>query len=129
MGLIKSVSIWVANTNWEESTLREVMNPAYSEDGDFLGSEFTNAFSLGFVDDDSIEADKVKLTKSLSEAIDGFSYDVDIFADIKQKNISSPIHEIDTLALVYDYKFSGAPLTNSIRHKQFFFLGNFEYRE
>ncbi|MGE8097432.1 immunity 22 family protein [Pseudomonas fluorescens] len=129
MGLIKSVSIWVANTNWEESTLREVMTPAYSEDGDFLGSEFTNTFSLGFVDDDSIEADKVELTKSLSEAIDGFSYDTDISADFKQKNISSPIHKIDTLVLVYDYKYFGAPLTSSIRREQFFFLGNFEYSE
>ncbi|WP_259674585.1 immunity 22 family protein [Pseudomonas fluorescens] len=63
MGSKKIVSIWKANTDWEPSTLRDVMSPEYSDDGDFLGTEFSKAFLLGFVDDDTVEADKNRANK------------------------------------------------------------------
>ncbi|MBN6717157.1 immunity 22 family protein [Pseudomonas capsici] len=125
----KSVSIWTANTGWDMPTLREVMSPEYSEDGDFLGSAFSKAFSLGFVDDDTVEADKIEPTKSLLKAIEGGSYDVDIMADMKGKNTTSTQDLIDTIIAVYDFSFSGAPQSSTVKNKIFTYRGSFEYNE
>ncbi|MGE7955803.1 immunity 22 family protein [Pseudomonas sp. NPDC089530] len=125
----KFVSIWIANTNWEDSTLREVLKPSYSEDGDFLGSEFTNAFALGYIDDDKIEAETIELTTSFADAIDGFSYDTDILNDMKIKKILSNDTPIDTIVLIYDYEFNASTDAEAIRDKYFLYIGKFEYRE
>lgn len=129
MGSKKIVSIWTANTEWEPSTLRDVMIPEYSDDGDFLGSEFSKAFSLDFVDDDAIEADKIESTNSLIDAIDGCSYDLDIASDMKNKNTPLTDAPIDTIVAIYDYAFSGTPQNTKIRSSLFTYRGSFEYQE
>lgn len=129
MGSKKIVSIWTANTDWEPSTLRDVMSPEYSDDGDFLGSEFSKAFSLGFVDDDTVEADKIEPTNSLINAVDGCSYDLDIASDMKNKNTPLTDAPIDTIVAIYDYSFSGTPQNTKIRNNLFTYRGSFEYQE
>jgi hypothetical protein len=129
MGSKKSVSIWTASTEWEPSELREIMSPAYSEDRDFLGSEFSKAFSLGFIDDDSIEADKVEPSYSLPDSIQGYSYDTDIISDMKNKSAPTLKFPVDTIVAIYDFYFSGTPKNNTIRNKEFLFFGTFEYKE
>ncbi|MPR01917.1 hypothetical protein F0169_07400 [Pseudomonas sp. MAFF 212408] len=122
------VSIWTASTGWASSTLQDVVSPEYSEDGDFLGSEFSNAFSLGFIDDDTIEADKIDPTHSLIKAIEGCSYDSDIVSDMKNKNTPPTESPIDTIVAIYDYSFSGTPKNTTIRNVLFTYRGSFEYR-
>ncbi|MGY2438450.1 immunity 22 family protein [Pseudomonas sp. SDO52101_S400] len=129
MEVTKTVSIWTAKTGWEPSTLQKIMLPAYSEDGDSLGCEFTNAFSLGFIDNDFIEADTVGNTSSLESAIEGFSYDSDISSDIKSKNIQPTSQTIDTLIAIYDFTFQGNPSARVIRGKEITFRGTFTYKE
>ncbi|SDS01100.1 Immunity protein 22 [Pseudomonas prosekii] len=129
MGSKKIVSIWTANTDWEPSTLRDVMSAEYSDDGDYLGSEFDKAFSLGFVDDDSVEADKIEPTNSLINAIDGCSYDLDIAADMKDKKAPLIDAAIDTIVAIYDYSFSGTTQNTKIRNKLFTYRGSFEYQD
>lgn len=128
MGSKNIVSIWTANTDWEPSTLRDVMSPEYSDDGDFLGSEFSKAFSLGFVDDDTVEADKIEPTNSLIDAIDGCSYDLDIASDMKNKNSPLTDAPIDTIVAIYDYSFS-PPQNTKIRNNLFTYRGSFEYQD
>lgn len=129
MEIAKTVSIWTAKTGWEPLTLQEIMLPAYSEDRDSLGCEFTNAFSLGFIDNDFIEADTVGNTNSLEIAIEGFSYDSDISSDIKSKNIQPTKQTIDTLIAIYDFTFQGNPRARAIRGKEITFRGTFTYKE
>ncbi|MEE5062339.1 immunity 22 family protein [Pseudomonas alliivorans] len=129
MSTKKIVSIWTAFTEWQPSILQTVMQPKYSEDGDFLGSEFSNAFSLGFADDDTVEADKVETTNSLSKAVEGCSYDSDIIESIKKKNIHTTEDPIDTIVAIYNYSFSGEPKSSYIREKMFFYRGSFEYED
>ena len=128
MSLNKIVSIWTANTGWDSPTLQDVMSPDYSDDGDFLGSEFSRAFSLDFVDDDVIEADIVEPTNSLARAIEGGSYDLDIITDMRDKNTDLIDEPIDTIIAVYDYSFHGNPKNNMIRGKLFIYRGSFAYK-
>ncbi|WP_223432723.1 immunity 22 family protein [Pseudomonas sp. GL-B-26] len=121
--------MWTANTDWEPSTLRDVMSPEYSDDEDFLGSEFSKAFSLGFIDDDTVEADKIEPTNSLIDAIDGCSYDLDIASDMKNKNTPLTEVPIDTIVAIYDYSFSGIPKNTKIRNNLFTYRGSFEYQD
>ncbi len=123
----KTVSIWTSNTSWESSTLKHVMSPEYSDDGDILGSEFSNAFSLGFVDDDTIEAFKIEPTNSMMAAIEGCSYYLDIVSNMKNKNIPLSGAPIDTIVAIYDYSFSGTPKHATIRSHIFEYQGSFEY--
>lgn len=105
------------------------MVPTYSEDGNSLGCEFTNTFSLGFIDNDFIEADTVDSTNSLESAIEGFSYDSDISSDIKSKNIQPTNQTRDTLIAIYDFTFQGNPPARVIRGKEITFRGTFTYKE
>lgn len=105
------------------------MSPEYSDDGDFLGSEFSKAFSLGFIDDDTVEADKIEPTNSLIDAIDGCSYDLDIASDMKHKNTPLTEARIDTIIAIYDYSFSGTPKNTKIRNNLFTYRGSFEYQD
>lgn len=129
MGSKKIVSIWTANTDWEPSTLRDVMSPEHSDDGDLLGSEFSKAFSLGFVDNDTVEADKIQPTNSLIDAIDGCSYDFDIASDMKNKNTPLTEAPINAIVAIYDYSFSGTPKHTKIRNNLFAYRGRFEYQD
>ncbi|WP_124322818.1 immunity 22 family protein [Pseudomonas chlororaphis] len=123
----KTVSIWVAHTGWDIPKLQQVTTPSYSEDGDFLGSDFTKAFALDFIDDDLMEADKVEVTSSLPDAIEGFSYDSEISSSINRNPVKIP--PIDTVILVYELQYSGALAKNLIKGEEFIYVGSFEYRE
>ncbi|MBC3210405.1 immunity 22 family protein [Pseudomonas sp. SWRI111] len=125
----KTVSIWTANSDWQPTVLREIMTPVYSEDGASLGSEFTNAFSLGFIDDDVIEADIVEPTNLLEEAIQGFSYDSDIASDIKRKNTPTTPSLFNTVIAIYDFTYKGTPKTRTLREIEITYRGHFEYQE
>jgi hypothetical protein len=125
----KTVSIWTANADWQQSTLREIVTPAYSDDGESLGSEFSNAFSLGFIDDDFIEADIVEPTKNLEKAIEDFSYDSDIIAEIKKKNLSTLPEKINTVIAIYDCAYKGKTTATILRGIEFTYRGQFEYQD
>jgi len=123
----KTVSIWVANTGWDIPTLQQATTPSYSEDGEFIGSDFTKAFALDFIDDDLMEADKIETTSSLQDAVEGFSYDSEIFNSINKNPTKIP--PIDTVILVYELQYSGAITNNLIKGKDFIYAGCFEYHE
>ncbi|PWY53358.1 immunity 22 family protein [Pseudomonas sp. RW409] len=123
----KTVSIWVAHTSWDIPTLQQVTTPSYSEDGYFLGSDFTKAFALDFIDDDLMEADKVEITNSLPDAIEGFSYDSEISDSINRNPTKIP--PTDTVVLIYELQYSGTPQKSLIKGKEFIYSGSFEYRE
>jgi hypothetical protein len=125
----KTVSIWTANANCQQSTLREIVTPAYSDDGESLGSEFSNAFSLGFIDDEFIEADIVEPTKNLEKAIEDFSYDSDIIAEIKKKNLSTLPEKINTVIAIYDCAYKGKTTASILRGIEFTYRGQFEYQD
>jgi hypothetical protein len=125
----KTVSIWTANADWQQSTLREIVTPAYSDDGESLGSEFSNAFSLGFIDDDFIEADIVEPTNNLEKAIEDFSYDSDIIAEIKKKNLSTLPEKINTVIAIYDCVYKGKTTASILRDIEFTYRGQFEYQD
>lgn len=125
----KTVSIWTANADWQQSTLREIVTPAYSDDGESLGSEFSNAFSLGFIDDDFIEADIVEPTKNLEKPIEDFSYDSDIIAEIKKKNLSTSPEKINTVITIYDCAYKGKTTASILRGIEFTYRGQFEYKD
>ncbi|WDH20651.1 immunity 22 family protein [Pseudomonas chlororaphis] len=123
----KTVSIWVANTGWDIPTLQQATTPSYSEDGEYLGSDFTRAFALDFIDDDLMEADKVEITSSLPDAIEGFSYDSEISNSINRNPTKIP--PTDTVILIYELQYSGTPTRSLIKGKEFIYSGCFEYRE
>ncbi|MCU7251613.1 immunity 22 family protein [Pseudomonas koreensis] len=125
----KKLSIWTADSNWQPSTLREIMTPAYSDDGDSLGSEFTNAFSLGFIDDDLVEADSIEPTNYLEKAIEDFSYDFDISSDIKRKNTPPLSEKINTVIVVYDFAYGGTTTASIVRGVEVTYRGQFEYQD
>ncbi|QKV67149.1 immunity 22 family protein [Pseudomonas sp. 43A] len=125
----KTVSIWTANADWQQSTLREIVTPAYSDDGESLGSEFSNAFSLGFIDDDFIETDIVKPTKNLEKAIEDFSYDSDIIAEIKKKNLSISPEKTNTIIAIYNCAYKGKTTASILRGIEFTYRGQFEYQD
>ncbi|WP_347903501.1 immunity 22 family protein [Pseudomonas purpurea] len=129
MNVTKTVSIWIANTHWDITTLQEVVSPSYSEDGDSLGSAFTRAFSLGFIDDDLIEIDIIKPTYSLAEAITGCSYDTALLSAINSRPAHLHPVTIDTIVLIYDHEAPVTLETNTIRDKQFLHVGKFKYSE
>lgn len=123
----KTVSIWTANADWQQSTVREIVTPAYSDDGESRGSEFSNAFSLGFIDDDFIEADIVEPTKHMEEAVEDFSYDSEIADEIKKRNISPLSEKINTIIAIYDYAYEGKTTTSKLRGIEFTYRGQFKY--
>lgn len=125
----KTVSIWTANADWQQSTLREIVTPAYSDDGESLGSEFSNAFSLGFINDDFIESDIVEPTKNLEKAIEDFSYDSDIIAEIKKKNLSISPEKINTVIAIYNCAYKGKTTASILRGIEFTYRGQFEYQD
>ncbi|MBU3059662.1 immunity 22 family protein [Pseudomonas indica] len=120
------VSIWTANTQWSDDDLREVTASKYSDDGDYLGSVFTNALSLDYIDDDFLEAEILAETDSIPEALRGFSYESEILNEIAKKNLALD-KAIDTAVLIYNYEFDGKNNPCTIRSQIFFFLGSFRY--
>ncbi|PAU66252.1 hypothetical protein BZL41_02725 [Pseudomonas sp. PIC25] len=120
------VSIWTANTQWSDDELREVTASKYSDDGDYLGSVFTNALSLDYVDDDFLEAEILAETDSITEALKGFSYESKILNEIAKKNLALE-KAIDTAVLIYNYEFDGKNNPCAISNQSFFFLGSFRY--
>lgn len=125
----KTVSIWTANADWQQPTLREIVTPAYSDDGESQGSEFSNAFSLGFIDDDFIEADIVEPTKFLEKAVEDFSYDSDIVAEIKKNNTPPLSAKINTIIAIYDFAYEGKITTSILRGVEVTYRGQFKYQD
>ncbi len=120
------VSIWTANTQWSDDELREITASKYSDDGDYLGSAFTNALSLDYIDDDFLEAETLAKTDSITDALKGFSYDSKIINEISQKNIELS-NAIDTIILIYNYEYDGKIKSCAVSNQNFFFLGSFSY--
>ncbi len=71
------ISTWLGHAE-SRAALDRVLSVKYSDEGEFLGSEFSRAFRLGRFDDDFREASRSEIApKSLEALLAGVSYEAE----------------------------------------------------
>jgi immunity protein 22 of polymorphic toxin system len=101
-----TVSLWIGRAP-SEAALDAAVEVSSSEDGDFLGCDFSRAFGIDYFDQDYIEAVyREKSSTDLAELLKGASYHeviIDRFRAIGQ--IDEPV---SCLILLFNFRHDGS---------------------
>ena len=118
------VSIWVGNFGSKEE-LMNYTNVEYTEDGDSISSVFEKDFNLDYYDRDLIEKKWIsKLTNSVKDLLDGFSYS-DQF--LEQFDTISYSAEFNTAILIYNLEYDAKKTKSKYNNSELKFIGVAQY--
>ncbi|WP_339314133.1 immunity 22 family protein [Paenibacillus sp. FSL M7-0896] len=122
------VSLWVGNVRSSED-LDNLLVVSYSVDGDFIPSIFAKHFEISRYDDAVREAEYYEeVSKDVDQLLEGFSYDHKIiprFDALLQEELSN---DINTVILLYNFKYTGEIVEATIQSNYLRFLGTVEYQ-
>lgn len=123
------VSVWIGRASSEEA-FWNALDVSFSDDGDFLGSDFSRALGIGYYEDSTREA--AFLQEPISD-IEGFmagiSYEEILLPKLKAAGaVVSPGD--NCFVLLYNIQFEG-PAKRGVSHRldglDLRFLGSFRY--
>jgi hypothetical protein len=101
------VSLWLGQAVSADA-LEGAMTIEYSEEGDFLGSEFSRRLRIEFYDDDFREAEMLDArTASVIQALAGFSADETVgprFVELIGPELSEPFNAV---VLLHNHQYDG----------------------
>src|SRR5215831_20431985 len=99
------VSLWIG-TAASEPSLDALVMTSYSDDGDFLGSEFSRAFEIAFYDEGTLEAEcRGTSTRHIGELLKGASYDDVIIP--RFATVGALDRDANCAILLYNYRHAG----------------------
>jgi hypothetical protein len=99
------VSLWLGRVGGAE-VIERTLHVKFSEDGDFLGCEFSRAFDIGYYDAGVIESDYRPGKSSLMELLEGFSYYDHIVGPFE--TLAGPLDpDTNWVVLLFDYDHEG----------------------
>jgi hypothetical protein len=98
------VSLWLGHARSREELVK-ALHVKFSEDGDFLGSEFSRAFEVGYYDAGVEEAEFRPGRSSLAELLAGASRYDEL---VRQLEVSVSLDpDTNCFVLLYDYEHAG----------------------
>ena len=101
------VSLWLGTAS-EVAALESALEVSFSEDGDFLGSEFSRKLRIAHYDSAVTEAEFVpKHADSLRDLLKGVSYSDQILPHF-ERMVELP-SDTNCFVLLYNFRFSGDP--------------------
>lgn len=123
------VSLWIGNSKSDEELL-EYVELVYTDDGDFLPSQFLQDFNIDIDDFDEDFIERVCLDKeanSITELISGCSYEDVVMP--KYENLISKVSSVKFNAgiLLYNFQYDGNVKAVNNKDYQFKFIGAVEY--
>jgi Immunity protein 22 len=99
------VSLWIGTAK-SEAPFNAAQEVSFSEDGDFLGSEFSRAFGIEYYYDGLKEAAYRENSSSrLDELLRGASYDAAIVN--RFESIGRIDEQVNCIILLYNYRHAG----------------------
>ncbi|MBZ0235601.1 MAG: immunity 22 family protein [Deltaproteobacteria bacterium] len=121
------VSLWISEET-DEARLEAALADSYTEDGDWIPPEFAKAFHFARFNPSTRESSVLKsATKSIREALAGFSYD-SVIAERFAKELGEELPlEAKSVALLYNFRFSGAPSTALVDGSTWIYVGCVRY--
>lgn len=124
------VSLWVGNCK-SNKDLDNYVEILYTEDGDCIPSQFLNDFKIDMIEfnEDFIEVDCGESTKTeLKEILEDFSYDNVIIPRFCDLNGTSVTQEINSVILLYNFKYCEAIKEVNNEKIEFKYLGTVQYK-
>ncbi|APM39660.1 immunity 22 family protein [Clostridium kluyveri] len=123
------VSLWIGNSKSDEELL-EYVELVYTDEGDFLPSQFLQDFNINIDDFDEDFIERVcleKETNSITELISGCSYE-DIVMP-KYENLIGRVSSVKFNAgiLLYNFQYDGSIKAVNNKGYQFKFVGVVKY--
>lgn len=127
MEQIGAVSLWLGCLG-SENDLAELLEVAYSEDGEYIPSKFARLFSIERYDDATREAEFYEEKfSSLAEMLEGFSYDEIIIPKLKDFPIRYPITKYNCVVLLYNFAYNQKVNVSEQENCYFEFIGSVKY--
>ncbi len=121
------VSLWLGNVK-TDAELERLLAITYSDDGDFVPSEFARHFEIVRYDDDVREAEFYEESSNdLGSLLEGFSYDDKIIPEFLSLLQNEPLDEFNTVILLYNFKYTGKIDEVTIESNHLKFIGSVEY--
>ena len=118
------VSLWLGKTQ-DVQEFEKALEVAFSEDGEFLGSQFSNAFNLGYYSDVEREAELVDPSSDLHSLLDGFSHSSDLLSAFDSINVKVPV-KTNAVVLLYNFVYSGEIMVSRVGELELSFFGSVE---
>lgn len=122
------VSLWLGNMK-SMRIMEKYLKIKYSQDGDFIPSEFAEDFNIRRYDDDFREAEFYeKPSKNIYVLLEGFSYDKLIIEYLKGLFGEDLDKEYNTVILLYNFEYDD--LIPEVNNKMgyFKFIGSTQYK-
>lgn len=121
------VSLWVSEEP-DEALVEAALAVDYTEDGDWIPPTFATAFGFTRFNPSTREANVLKsATRSVRQAVAGFSYDSIIAERFANKVGEELPSEARSVALLYNFQFSGTPSTAVIGGSTWTYVGCVRY--
>ena len=125
------VSLWIGNSKLDQELL-EYIELVYTDDGDFLPSQFLQDFNINIDDFDEDFIERVCLDKeanSITELISGCSYEDVIIP--QYENLISRVSSVKFNAgiLLYNFQYDGNVKAVNNKDYEFKFIGSVEYNK
>jgi len=123
------VSLW-ASTETDAANVQAVFKVEYTEDGEWIPPPFAEAFAFRRFNLATREANVLTIpTASVRDAVSGFSSGAviaDRFAAAFGESLPS---KVASIALLYDFQFSGSPTSAVINGSTWICVGCVSYRQ
>ncbi|NMO94996.1 immunity 22 family protein [Paenibacillus lemnae] len=122
------VSLWVGDVQSSEE-LDRILVVSYSDEGDFIPSIFAKHFEIHRYDDAVREAEYYEeASNDLNQLLEGFSYDDKIVPSYNKLVQEELPDDINTVVLLYNFKYTGEIVEATIQSNYLRFLGTVEYK-
>lgn len=119
------VSLWLGCVESEDD-LYDYVSVDYSDDDDDETSKFLADFDIGIddYDEDMFESDFTDNdTKSLTEMLEGCSYDEDLIPLFVEKYGEKLDSQYNAMILIYEYKYHSRITTSNNENRKFKYVG------
>lgn len=101
-----TVSVWLGQAP-SAATFWSALQATFSEDGDFIGSDFSRAFGIDYYDDALREAEFFDSPRStIDQIVVGASYEEALLPRLEMLNASIS-SETNCMILLYNYRHDG----------------------
>lgn len=122
------VSLWFGNSKSLDD-YNKYIDFKYSEDGDFISSQFAKDFNISYFDEDFFEVDFFdEPMNDLKQLLEGFSYDKIITSKFIEIISNDIIDNINSVILLYNFKFDGKIKSSDNEINSYKFIGSVTYK-
>ncbi len=123
------VSLWISNEP-DAAKVQAAFEVKYTDDGDWIAPPFAMAFGFTRFNPSTREANVLGTpTASVREAVAGFSYG-SLVGERFARTIGETLpFKVVSVAMLYDFKFAGAPTSATVNGSTWTYLGSVRYVE